>query len=81
MQQQLYKIALILAVIWAGIVAAQQFPSDEQNSDTLTTNYGAAVPNNRDSLTVGERGPTLLEVKVCSTRIFRSDRNIFRIFR
>eukprot|EP00029_Vermamoeba_vermiformis_P008104 TRINITY_DN369_c0_g1_i1.p1 TRINITY_DN369_c0_g1~~TRINITY_DN369_c0_g1_i1.p1 ORF type:complete len:585 (+),score=186.13 TRINITY_DN369_c0_g1_i1:133-1887(+) len=61
MQQQCYRLAFILAIICAGIVAAQQFPSDEQNSDTLTTNYGAGVSNNRDSLTVGERGPTLLE--------------------
>ena len=29
--------------------------------DKLTTNFGAPVPNNQDSLTAGKRGPMLLQ--------------------
>lgn len=36
-------------------------PDEKRNSDTWTTNGGAPVPDNRNSLTVGERGPVLLE--------------------
>ena len=33
----------------------------EENHDKLTTNFGAPVPNNQDSLTAGKRGPMLLQ--------------------
>ncbi len=64
-QQRCHNLTFILAIVCVTFVAGQlQFPSDEQNSDTLTTNYGVGVSNNRDSFTVGERGPTLLEVNI-----------------
>jgi len=33
----------------------------EEKHDKLTTNFGAPVPNNQDSLTAGKRGPMLLQ--------------------
>ncbi len=33
----------------------------EEKHDRLTTNFGAPVPNNQDSLTAGKRGPMLLQ--------------------
>lgn len=37
-------------------------PSSAHNSNYWTTNYGAPVWNNNSSLSVGQRGPLLLEV-------------------
>lgn len=39
----------------------QKLPSSADDSKTWTTNTGAPVSNNRDSLTAGKRGPVLLE--------------------
>ncbi len=33
----------------------------DENHDKLTTNFGAPVPNNQDSLTAGKRGPMLMQ--------------------
>jgi hypothetical protein len=63
----IFKLVLILIYHFCFFlfVCSQQwrFPSDEQNSEYVTTNAGLPVDNNRDSLTLGERGPTLLEVR------------------
>jgi catalase len=54
---------LLFFCIFGLIVYAQRYdqPTDRQTSGITRTNYGAPIYNNRDSLTVGPRGPTLLE--------------------
>src|SRR5262249_24292860 len=37
------------------------FGGQMKEKNTLTTNFGAPVPNNEHSLTAGERGPILLQ--------------------
>jgi catalase len=50
------KLKLAVALLFSGsLVYGQQQPK------TLTTNSGAPVANNQDSLTVGEDGPVLLQ--------------------
>ena len=61
------KILVVYICIFVALHTAQpsySWPSEDKNSDTLTTNYGAPVTNNRESLTVGQRGPTLLKVRL-----------------
>jgi hypothetical protein len=41
--------------------ASEALPTNKSNTDYLTTNTGTRVSNNDHSLTVGPRGPTLLE--------------------
>jgi hypothetical protein len=65
------KILVVYICLFVAIYQAQpsfSWPSEDKNSDTLTTNYGAPVTNNRESLTAGPRGPTLLEVKILTIR-------------
>eukprot|EP00128_Syssomonas_multiformis_P012595 Colp12_sorted_trinity150504_noHs@28683 len=48
------------AVLLLGLLALA-FAHKHQESDVLTTNYGAPIDNARNSETVGSRGPILLE--------------------
>ncbi len=44
-----------------------------EHGDTLTTNHGAPISDNQNSLRAGERGPTLLEDFVLREKIFHFD--------
>lgn len=53
-----------------------KLPSEEDDTSYWTTNYGAPVDNNDDSLTVGARGPTLLEDYTLLEKLANFDRYI-----
>lgn len=57
-------VVLFVSSLLLSSVLAQDkdnFPSDSHDTKFWTTNYGAPVSDNLHSLTVGERGPTLLQ--------------------
>ena len=47
--------------------------SVQQTQQALTTNHGAAIADNQNSLRAGERGPTLLEDFILREKIFHFD--------
>jgi hypothetical protein len=56
------------------LVVGQEFPSEADNTNFWTTNYGAPVDDNDHSLTVGINGPTLLEDYTLIEKIANFDR-------
>lgn len=56
---KMIKLFAVCLVVVA--VLAQEFPSEADNTKYYTTNYGAPIADDDNSLTVGVRGPVLLE--------------------
>lgn len=67
-------VTLPILLLFVCIVQAQQYPSDEYDTDYWTNNIGAPVTDNDNSLTVGIRGPTLLEDYTLIEKLANFDR-------
>eukprot|EP00026_Physarum_polycephalum_P007982 Phypoly_transcript_08055.p1 GENE.Phypoly_transcript_08055~~Phypoly_transcript_08055.p1 ORF type:complete len:505 (-),score=95.63 Phypoly_transcript_08055:45-1559(-) len=59
--QQLVLVLLTFTLGVLCLVAGLDFPTEQDNTNFWTTNYGAPVPDNDHSLSAGVDGPTLLE--------------------
>jgi len=69
--KSLYFICFCLSL---SLINGQTYPSDANNAAFWTTNYGAPVYDNDNSLTVGRRGPTLLEDYTLIEKLANFDR-------
>lgn len=65
---------LVVSLLLVAVALAQQFPSDAANTNYYTTNYGAPIADDDNSLTVGVRGPTLLEDYTLIEKLANFDR-------
>lgn len=67
----------LIVVISILLVHGAEWPSESDDTSYWTTNYGAPVDNNDDSLTVGARGPTLLEDYTLIEKLANFDRYFY----
>jgi catalase len=76
MNRSRFLLIVIFYMYYVRLSFLQQwkFPSDAQDSEYFTTNSGMPVDNNRDSLTVGPQGPTLLEDYLLLEKLAHFDR-------